>query len=416
MAAGEGTMVGAPRVRSPRSRRRRIATFTRTRSGPWTMDAAILTVLVTVLVLIGLIMTFSASFVDAAQVGDPFGVFRRQLLWAGIGGVAFVLAAGLDHRVWRALGWGLLLISTAGLVLVLVPGVGLTEGGSTRWLAIGSIPVQPSEGAKLALALWLADVNARKREHGVPLEERRAHLLVPAMPVLAVLAVLVMLEPDLGTTLLLGLIVFLVLLIEGVSLRLVGVLGGAGAVLGAIAAIVEPYRFARIAGWLHPTEDPLGSGYQLLQSYYALGTGGWFGVGLGAGRGKWHFVPNPETDFIFAIIGEELGLVGALTVLGLFSGLLVLGLRISRNAPDHFGRVVSFVVVGWIVGQAVVNVGAVTGLLPITGVTLPLVSVGGTSLLVTLIALGIVVSIARGAGGTDESVGSAPAAEQRAPR
>ncbi|MGH3442313.1 MAG: putative lipid II flippase FtsW, partial [Nitriliruptorales bacterium] len=374
----------------------RLAGFTaRSRSGPWTTEAAVLAVAVAALVVVGLVMSFSASFVDAAESGDAFGVFRRQVLWAAVGVPIFFIAAALDHRMWRAASWPLLLASLVGLVLVVVPGVGLTEFGSTRWIALGPFVLQPSELAKLATLLWLADVYARKRSHGLDLEGQTSHLLVPALPLLVIEAVLVMLEPDLGTTLLLAFIVGLVLWAEGIPLRLMAAVGGAVVVFGGVAALLEPYRFARISGWLHPTADPQGAGWQLLQSLYALADGGLFGLGLGSSRGKWNFIPNPETDFIFAIIGEELGLVGALVVVALFAALLVLGLRVARAAPDAFGRTVAFAVSGWIVGQAFVNIGAVTGLLPITGVTLPLVSVGGSSLVSTLLALGILVAVAR---------------------
>lgn len=369
----------------------------RARSGPWNADAAAIAAIVGLLVIVGLVMSFSASFVDAAQGGDPFGVFRRQAAWAAVGVVVFVVVAATDHRVWRPLAWVLLPLSMLGLALVLLPGVGLVEGGSSRWLAVGPVVVQPSEIAKLALLLWLAEVHARKREHGVDLHARPSHLLVPALPALGVVGGLVLLEPDLGTALLLALIVALVLWVEGVRLPTFAVLVGSGAALAAVAAIVAPYRFARILGWWRPEADPLGSGYQLLQSVYALATGGWFGVGLGQSRGKWNFIPNPETDFVFAIIGEELGLVGAAVVLFMFVALLAIGLRVTRGASDTFGRIVAFGVTGWIAGQAIVNVGAVTGLLPITGVTLPLVSVGGSSLVVTLAALALVVAVARDA-------------------
>ena len=365
------------------------------RSGPWTSEAGALAVVIAALVVLGLVMSFSASFVDAAQTGDPFGIFRRQLVWAAIGVPLFLLAAALDPHVWRPLSWPLMLAALFGLVIVLVPGVGLEEAGSRRWIPLGPVVVQPSEVAKLATLLWLADVHTRKRERGLPLDDELSHLLVPALPLLALVAGLVMLEPDLGTTLLLSLIVVLILWLEGIPLRVLAAIGAVGGVLTAAAAILEPYRFARITGWWNPDADPLGNGYQLLQSLYALGSGGWFGLGLGSSRGKWNFIPNPETDFIFAIIGEELGLVGAFVVLLLFTALLVLGLRIARRASGTFGRLVAFGVTGWIVGQALVNIGAVTGLLPITGVTLPLVSVGGSSLVSTLIALGILVAIAR---------------------
>ncbi|MBW3662189.1 MAG: putative lipid II flippase FtsW [Actinobacteria bacterium] len=364
------------------------------RGARWTSEAIALTTVVGALTVIGLVMSFSASFVDAAETGDPFGVFLRQLLWAGVGVPVFLIAANLDHGVWRRLSWLLMAGALGGLVAVLT-GLGITEGGSTRWLALGPLVVQPSEITKLATVLWLADVFTRKRAQGIDPSTDPRHAFLPAVPLLVVLSVLVMAQPDLGTTLLLGLIVGLVLLVEGAPLRHMGTLFVAGGTFALVAAVAAPYRFARIAGWLDPEADPLGNGYQLLQSMYALGSGGWFGLGLGSSRGKWNFVPNPETDFIFAIIGEELGVVGAVLVLTLFAAIVVLGLRVARTARDPFGRTVAFVVTGWITGQALVNVAAVTGLLPITGVTLPLVSVGGSSLVSTLLALGILVAIAR---------------------
>jgi cell division protein FtsW len=364
------------------------------RGARWTPEAIALTTVVAALTVIGLVMSFSASFVDAAETGDPFGVFLRQLLWACVGIPAFLVAANLDHSIWRRLSWPLMAAALVGLVAVLA-GMGITEGGSTRWIALGPLVIQPSEVAKLATLLWLADVFARKRSQGIDPAADPRHAFLPAVPLLLVLGVLVMGQPDLGTTLLLGLIVGLVLLIEGAPLRHMATLVVAGGTFALVAAVVAPYRFARIAGWLDPEADPLGNGYQLLQSMYALGSGGWFGLGLGSSRGKWNFVPNPETDFIFAIIGEELGVVGAVLVLALFAAILVIGLRVARTARDPFGRTVAFVVTGWITGQALVNVAAVTGLLPITGVTLPLVSVGGSSLVSTLLALGILVAIAQ---------------------
>jgi cell division protein FtsW len=361
--------------------------------GPWSREATALTAIIVVLTLIGLVMSFSASFVDAAQEGDPFGVFRRQLVWVVLGVPAFALSANLDHRIWRRLAWPLLAVSVVGLVLVLTP-VGVERYGSTRWLGFGPLVVQPTEIAKLALLLWTADVLQRKRPKDGSLQSTD-HLLLPALPVFGVLAVLVLRQPDLGTTVLLGLIVGAVLWVEGLRGRIVGWLVGVSAGLIAILAIAVPYRFARISGWLHPEEDPLGDGFQLLQSWYAMADGGLFGHGLWASRGKYNFIPNPETDFIFAIVGEELGLVGAVILVGLFVAILHLGLKIAYLCQDPFGRTVAAAITAWIVGQAFINIGTVTGLLPITGVTLPLVSVGGSSLVSTLVALGILVSIAR---------------------
>lgn len=376
------------------------------RSGPWTRDALLLVVLVGLLLLVGLVMTLSASFVADAESGDAFATFVSQLQFAAIGLVAFGFAARYHHDLWRPVAWLLIAVAVALLVLVVIPGVGYTQFGSTRWIAIGPFVVQPSELAKLATLLWLAEVLTRKREQraarlAVSVDEVQLplqHLLVPALPLLGLEALLVMLQPDLGTTLLLALVVFLVLWFEEIPLRLVGGLLGVTTVATGLAIWVADYRMARITGWLDPEADPLDTGYQLLQSLYALGNGGWFGTGLGASRGKWEYIPNPETDFIFAIIGEELGLVGALGVVALFAAVLVVGLRIAAAARSHFGRVVAAGATAWLVGQAFLNIGTVTGLLPITGVTLPLVSVGGSSLVSTLVAFGILTSIARSNG------------------
>ena len=374
------------------SRLRRV--FERHHSGPWGPDATAVTVVVGLLLVVGLVMSFSASVVDAAENGDPFGILRRQVAWSVLGVPAFLAVSAIDHRVWRRLSWVMLAAAIVGLVLVLVPGVGLTRGGSTRWIGFGPLVVQPSELAKLAALLWLADVYQRKRPRdGAPFEV--AHLVVPAVPLLGLLGLLVVLEPDLGTTVVIAIIVGLVLYVEGLPMRLFATLAGLGAVMATLLALVASYRLDRITGWLNPEADPTGTGFQLLQSLYALGTGGWFGVGLGSSRGKWNFVPNPETDFVFAIIGEELGLVGALAVLLLFGALLVLGVRVARQA-EGFGRTVAFGITGWLIAQATINVATVVGLLPITGMTLPLVSAGGSSLVATLVALGILVSIARG--------------------
>lgn len=388
---GRGADLLAPRRPLGERVRERLATHG---VAGWNGDATTLVVVTGLLLVIGLVMSFSASVVDAAESGDPFGILRRQLIWAAIGIPAFVLVSRLHPRVWRGLSWLLLLMSLAGLLLVVVPGVGITRGGSTRWLGFGPLVAQPSELVKLAIVLWLADITARKRALRPDGRLPVRHLLVPAVPLLVVVAGLVMAQPDLGTTLLIGLIVAILLFSEGLPLRIMGVAAALAGVLGVVGALAAPYRFARISGWLHPEADPTGNGFQLLQSLYALGNGGWTGVGVGSSRGKWNFIPNPETDFVYAIIGEELGLVGALVVLALFALLLVVGLRVARQA-EGFSRTVAFTITGWLVGQAMINIATVIGVLPITGMTLPLVSAGGSSLVSTLVALGILVAIAR---------------------
>jgi cell division protein FtsW len=362
------------------------------------MPAIGLTVITLFLLLVGLLMSFSASIVDAAQDGDAFGIFRRQAVWAAIGIPVYLLAARLPRSLLRTLSWPGMVLAGLALVLVLVPGIGVSRFGSTRWLGFGGLVVQPSEIAKLVLLLWIADVLERKRPSDGSLHTT-AHLLVPSVPALALFSGLVLLQPDLGTTVLLAVIVAAVLWVEGIKLRIFAGVVTVGLFAAALLAAIAPYRLARVRGWLWPERYPLDEGFQLLQSWVALGSGGIFGIGLGSSRGKWNFIPNPETDFVFAIIGEELGLVGAGTIVVLFLALLLVGLHIAYNAQPGFDRTVAFAITAWIVAQALLNIATVIGLLPITGVTLPLVSAGGSSLVVTLGSLGIVANVARFPGG-----------------
>lgn len=354
---------------------------------------AVLIPLVTgALLVLGLVMILSASSVSSfATYGSSFWFFRRQLLWALIGLVGFFFFRRLDYRRLKNFGYVLLAASVGLLVLVLVPSIGITSGGSARWLGLGPFSFQPSELAKLALVLFAADVFSRKEERTF---RELSHTVMPMVPALIVLAVLVMMQPDLGTTLLLGAIGFGMLFVAGARLRHlvpIGVLGIAG---GGALALGSAYRRERILAFLNPWADPLDTGYQTIQSLIALGSGGLFGVGLGASRQKWSYVPNAHTDFIYAILGEEMGLLGTIAVLGLFAFLAYLGIRTARRAPDRYGMLLASGVTIWISVQALVNMGAVTAALPITGVPLPLVSFGGSSLVVLLSAAGILSNIA----------------------
>ena len=354
--------------------------------------SVLLSVVVAALVLLGLVMILSASSVSSfATYGSSFLFFKRQLLWAAIGLVVFVFFVRMDYR--RLRGWGYLSYAVAvGLLLaVLIPGAGTSVGGSARWLSAGPLSFQPSEIAKLALVLFAADVFSRKKEERF---DSLAHTAIPLLPALAVLAVLVMLQPDLGTTLMLGSIGLGLLFVAGAPFRFMAPILSASIALTAAAAFSEPYRRARVLAFLNPWADPYNTGYQTIQSLVAMGSGGWFGVGLGASRQKWLYVPNAHTDFIYAILGEEMGLLGSLVVLGLFVFLTWLGIRTAHRAPDRFGTLVAAGITIWIAVQALINMGAVTGVLPITGVPLPLVSFGGTSLVVSLAAMGVLINIA----------------------
>jgi cell division protein FtsW len=251
------------------------------------------------------------------------------------------------------------------------------------------VTIQPSEIAKLGVVVFAAAILARK---GRRLDEL-GHLALPLLPVIGIVCGLVFVQPDLGTTTILVGTTLLLLFVAGVRLRYL--LAGTAAMVATAMVALKPYQWARITAFLHPEADPRNTGYQLLQSLIALGSGGWFGVGLGASRQKWMYVPNAHTDFIFSILGEELGLIGELVVLAAFATLIYAGIRIAVRAPDAFGRLLAAGIVSWFGLQAVVNLGAVTGLLPITGVPLPLLSYGGSSLVVSLAAVGILVNIAR---------------------
>jgi cell division protein FtsW len=344
------------------------------------------------LLVIGLVMVLSASSVFAlAKQGDAYAYFKRQLLWVVGGVVVMLVVSRIDYRRWRRLGTPLLVVAFAGLVYVLVHPGAVSAYGSTRWIAVGGLTVQPAEFAKLSLLLFSADVLTRKAK----LLGDVRHLLVPVLPLTMLLAALVMLEPDLGTTLLLSAIAFGMLFVAGTPLLLLGGIGALGLTAGMGLILSAPYRRSRFFSFMDPAADPQNGGYQFIQGRLALGSGGLLGVGLGASRQKWSYVPNAHTDFIFAIIGEELGLLGTLSILLLFVAFAYAGVRVAQRAPDPFGRYLASGVTIWIVVQALVNIGAVVGVLPITGVPLPLVSFGGSSMLVLLAATGMLLNVAR---------------------
>ncbi|MGH9032504.1 MAG: putative lipid II flippase FtsW [Acidimicrobiia bacterium] len=345
-----------------------------------------------VLNIIGVVMVLSASSVASlTNYGSAWYFFQRQVLWTALGVVAFMVTARIDYHAWRRWVLPLLVLSVALLVLVLVPGIGIYVAGSRRWLGSGFFRFQPTELAKLAILLFSADVLTRRARDVY--DWRR--VLRPVLLVLGVMAVLVLREPDMDSTVVLALIVGTVLVVGGVRFRHLAVVGSVGALLAAILAIAEPYRRARVLTFFHPWSDSANTGYQVSQSLIALGSGGWTGVGLGAGRSKWLFLPNAHTDFIFAIIGEEVGLLGCLLVVGLFVAFGVLGTRIALRAPDRFGMLLAAGVTVWVVGQAAINIGGVVGLLPVSGIPLPFVSFGGSALVFTMAAAGLLGSVAR---------------------
>jgi cell division protein FtsW len=387
----------APRVRLPRFDRRSpiarasASVVQRHRALPRPPMYVILCATVGVLNIVGLVMILSASSVAAlSDYGSSWYFFDRQLIWAIGGVVAFIAASSFDYHHWRRVAPVLLVISFLGLLVVLIPGVGIMVDGSRRWLGVGPLSVQPSEVAKLALLCCGANVLSRRIEH---LYNWRQWM--PVLVMLSGIGLLVMLEPDLDSAIVLALIGFSLLIVSGVRRLHLGVLGTSAAVLVTGLAFAAPYRRARMLAFMHPWKDQANTGYQIAQSLIALGSGGVNGVGLGAGRAKWLFLPNAHTDFIFAVIGEELGLIGCLLVLALFAGLGLVGFRVARRAPDAFGMLLAAGVTAWIVGQAAINLGAVVGLLPVSGITLPFLSAGGSSLVITMLGAGILANVAR---------------------
>jgi cell division protein FtsW len=346
------------------------------------------------LLALGLTMVLSASIVKQIQAtGSAYTLFQKQAVWVAIGLPGMWLASRLPVKTFRALAYPMLLLSIVCLALVLVPGLGRSAGGATRWVDLGPVQIQPSELAKLALVLWGADLLARKDRLGQLTEWRP--LLVPLMPGAGVLVLLVMLGSDLGTTLVLLTIFLALLWVVGAPGRLFVGIAGLVALLVSILIVVEPYRMQRLTGFLDPSGNKLTTNYQGTQGLYAVASGGLFGTGIGEGRAKWDYLPHAETDFIFAIVGEEFGLAGTLVVLGLFGMLAYAGLRIARRVKDPFTRLAAAGATAWLVVQAVVNIGAVIAVLPITGIPLPLVSYGGSALIPSLFALGMLLAFAK---------------------
>ncbi|HYK33358.1 MAG TPA: putative lipid II flippase FtsW [Streptosporangiaceae bacterium] len=364
------------------------------------------------LLAIGLVMVLSTS--SASQLaagGSPYKVFAHQLIGALIGLPMVWVLSRTPPRVFRAFGRPLLWTAIAGLLVVLA--IGSSVNGADRWVQIGGIQLQPSELAKLALLLWGADLLARK-EKLKQLNDTRT-LLMPLLPGAAVLCTLVMLGDDLGTTFLLLVILLTLLWVLGTPGRVFACMLGLILFALLMLIVIQPYRAERLTGFLSQTPNSTGSTWQATQGKYAIGSGGLFGVGLGESKQKWGLVPNASTDFIFAILGEELGLIGTACVVFLYGSFAYAGLRVARRMTEPFTRLAAAGITVWIVIQALVNICAVVGLLPITGVPLPLISQGLSSLLVTMAAIGVLLSLARREPGAVEALASARSGRQRPP-
>ena len=342
------------------------------------------------LLAIGLVMVFSASSVKAALSHEPaWAPGVQQLVWAAIGAVALLCALRLPVGFLRRRSGVFMIGMLVLLLLVLVPGIGVKLNGARQWFNLGFAHFQPSEPAKLAFALWGAHVLATRDRYLTT-----KSLLMPLLPAFALIALLLLSEPDFGGVMTFAVILVALLWSGGARLKVwLGL--GAVAITGIAGLIaVAPYRLARFTSFLHPFDDASNSGYQAVRGLYALATGGFSGVGLGNSRMKWGLLPYGESDYIFAIIGEELGFLGCLVVVALYGVLAYAGFRIARRSADRFVQLSSIAITTWLVSQATMNMGYVVGLLPVTGVTLPLISAGGTSLVLTLFIVGLLARFA----------------------
>ena len=363
---------------------------------------------------LGLVMVLSTGSVfDLSQGDSPYKDFAKQLLGVAIGLPVMWAASRSNPRVFRAAAYPLLGISIVGLALTMLHGVGHEQNGAVRWIDIGGLQVQPSEIAKLAFVLWGADLLARKEKLGLLSDWR--HMLMPLLPGAGLLIMLVMVGDDLGTTFILWIIFLALLWVGGTPGRVYTCILILMVLVMLLLMVTATYRLKRLMAFIDPTGGPTGPNQQAIQGLRALGSGGLFGVGLGGGTEKWGWVPESTSDFIFAIIGEELGLVGTLCVAAMYGGLAFAGLRVARRTTDTFTRLAAASITVWIVMQAVVNMGAVIGVFPITGVPLPLVSAGLSSLLSTMVALGILMAFARREPGAAQALAArGPGAGSRA--
>ncbi len=345
------------------------------------------------LLAIGLIMIASAGVVyGQVRFGDDYYFLKQQLLGLGVGLLLLYIFQRIHYHVWQNFVVPIFLIALVLLVLVFIPGFGTTVYGAARWIQLGPLSFQPSEVMKFAIILYLAAWLSNKgRVKAADFYEG----LVPFLALLALVGFLIIKQPDTGTLGLIFLIALAIFFASGANLLHIASLFFLGGVFLVVLVKIAPYRLQRFLVFINPEHDPQGFGYQMTQALLALGSGGFFGVGLGQSRQKFNYLPEPVTDSIFAVLGEELGMIGAVVVVSLFIFVAWRGLRVALRAPDEFGKLLAVGIVSWIVFQAFINICAITGLIPLTGLPLPFISYGGTSLAVLLAAVGILLNISK---------------------
>ena len=352
------------------------------------IDSHILVLVTLGLTAFGLVMVYSATSAPAALGGgDPVFYLKRESIYAALGVLLLLIASRIDYRTLRHLA-PILMLASFGLCLAVLV-LGEQVNGARRWLGVGPLAFQPSELAKLSLAIWASAYLAR---HRAP--QSFKELVRPIGLTTGLLAGLILLEPDLGTVIAIGIVLGAILVVSGVPLRVLAAGGSIAVALGLAAIWFEPYRRARLFSFVHPWHDAQGAGFQTLQAIIGFGSGGFFGTGIGQGVAKVNYLPEAHTDMIFATIGEELGLVGAALVIAAYCAFAYAGLRVALRCRDPFGKRLAAGLTTLVCGQALVNLAAVLGLAPLTGITLPFVSYGGSSLVVSLASVGVLLNIA----------------------
>ncbi len=359
---------------------------------PRAVDKPLL-IIVGLLVLVGFVMLFSASgAVGIERFGDSAFYVKRQLVSFVVGLALFWIGWRVDYHLWQKWSLPILIAALALLVLVLIPGIGASGQGAVRWINLGFTSFQPTEFAKLALILY---ISAWLSERGLHTVRDVKHGLVPFASLMAVFAFLILKQPDLGTLLIIVAIGGVLFFVGGADARHIAGLVVAGIVFVGIAIKIAPYRLARFTAFLDPAADPQGAGYHITQALLAIGSGGLFGLGLGNSRQKYFYLPEVTGDSLFAVIGEELGFFASAGIVVLFALFFLRGLRIALRAPDTFGKLAALGIAVWVAAQAFMNIGAMLGVLPLTGLPLPLMSYGGTALAATLAGIGILLNIAK---------------------
>ena len=344
------------------------------------------------LACVGVLMVFSASTsISHSRFGHDYYYIRRQIVFAILGTIVMYAASKVNYWKLQQLAKFGLVVSVILLLCIFVPQFAISSHGATRWIRLGPVPLQPSEVAKVTLALWVADALARKGDR-IKSFTRGA---LPILIVTSALCGLVLLQPDLGTAAAIAAIAGAMLLTAGMPWHQIGALVALAGGALFVAIMVAPYRLERVISFMDPWKDPTDSGYQIIQSLYAIGPGGIFGRGIGKSIQKQFFLPEPHNDFIFSVLAEELGFLGGTAIILLFIVLAVRGMRIALRAPDRFSSLLATGIISMIISQAIVNLAVVTGSMPVTGIPLPLVSSGGTSLIIVMGALGVLINISK---------------------